>query len=357
MPIVIKNIKNSEINYNNKSFKDFDKIVEYVKLIKPDYKLYLPKKPKARIEFEITNTVSDFANCIRRFLLDEIMVYSMHIDVDNIETNDKFILNDHLKKRLELIPFQQQLSNPDKLKLSLTIKNTTDDIMTVYSRYIKITDDKGKELNSDDYFSGNIPMIQLRSDKFLNINNITITTGYGKEDSGKFCLLSNVSYEILDVIPYEESKFEKKGESSLNSNPSHFKIGFTTHRNIDPENVIHLCCNGIIERLTVIQKEISNVKSEETIYFSDLLELEIKNNIKIYHFKGEFWTIANIIARYCYLEFPAIKFVCANIIHPSNEESIVKIIHPNSLNILTAAIKNIISDINILKKNFKNHSL
>lgn len=353
MPIKIKNIKLDEISYNNKNYKDFEKIVEYVKLIKPNYKKFLPEKSKHRIQFEITNTVSDFANCIRRFLMEEIMIYSVEVNADNITTDDKFILNDHLKKIIELIPLQQQLTDIDNLKISLSIKNTTDDIMTIYSRDIKFTNSKGKELVTEDYFNGNIPIIKLRSDKMLSINNITIVKGCGKQDSGKFSPLANISYEILDVVPFEESIYKKKGESSLNSNPTHFKMSYTTYGNIKINKIMDLCCDEISTRLNTIHKELLNINSNDSIYFSSLVNLKTYNEMKIFTLKGEFWTIANVIARYCYLEFPSIKFVCASISHPSNEEAMIKIIHSNSIKLLLTAIKNILADIDILKKSFK----
>lgn len=354
MPIKIKNVKIEEITYDNKHFKDFDKCVGYLKLIDSDYKKYLPSRPQHHVQFEITETVSDFANCIRRFLLDEIVVYSMHVDESNIITNDKFILSDVLKKNIELIPFQQEMTDTESgdLSMGLLVENNTDDIMTVYSRHIIITDKKNKILDSEKYFSMNIPIMQLRSNTKLEIKNITIVKGCGKHDAGKFCFLANLSYEIMDVMPVEESKYEKKGESSLNSEPAHFKISYKTHRNIDPKKVMTLCCNGIIERLTTIQKELSNITNETIVHFSDLIEVESKGDVKLFHFKGEYWTIANVIARYCYLEFKEIKFVCACIIHPLTEESIVKIRHNESVKIINAAIKHILSDVSIVRKAF-----
>jgi DNA-directed RNA polymerase subunit L len=352
MSIKIKNIKIDELTYDKKHFAEFDKCVEYVKLIKPDYKKYLPSKPQHKVQFEILDTVSDFANCIRRFLLDEIIVYSMNVHENNITTNDKFILSDHLKKRIELIPFQQKLPNIDDLKISLIAENKTDDIMTVYTRHINVTDKKNKPLDSEKYFSTNIPLTQLRSNTSLEITDINIVNGCAKEDAGKFCLLANLSYEIADVNPFEESKYEKKGESSLNSTPTYFKISYATHRNIEPKKIMILCCDGITERLSKIQEELSCIKINTLVYFSDLVNLETKGDVKLYHFKGEYWTIANIISRYCFLEFKEIKFVCACITHPSTEESIVKIIHPESNKILISAINHILADINIVKKAF-----
>jgi DNA-directed RNA polymerase subunit L len=352
MSIKIKNMSVNEITYNKKTFKDFDKCVEYVKSIKPNYKQYLPSKSQYRVQFEITNTVSDFANCIRRFLLDEIDVYSMNVCEDDVISDDVFILSDVLKKRIELVPFQQKLNDINDLIISLTVENKTDDLMTIYTRHINITDKKNKQLNPENYFSTNIPIIQLRSNKSLDIKNINITKGCGKKDAGKFCLLANLSYEIMDVTPFEESKYEKKGESSLNSTPQHFKIGYTTHRNIEPKKIMLLCCDGITKRLTDILSEMSNIKNDMNVYFSDLIDLESKGDVKLFHFKGEYWTIANIIARYCFLEFKEIKFVCACIIHPSTEESIVKIRHSESVKIITSAIKHILADIAIVRKAF-----
>lgn len=352
MPVKIKNVKIDEITYDKKTFKDFDKCVEYVKLIDPNYKQYLTFKPQHRVQFEIMDTVSDFANCIRRFLLDEIDVYSMDVDEGNIITDDKFILGDVLKKRIELIPFQQKIDDINDLKISLTVENKTDDLMTVYTRHMTITDKKNKSLDIEKYFSMNIPIIQLRSNTSLEVKNINIVKGCGKKDAGKFCLLSNIYYEILDVKPFEESKYEKKGQSSLNSNPEHFKIGYTTHRNIEPKKIMTMCCDGITNRLSAIQLALANIKNDTTVYFSDLIELESKGDVKLYHFKGEYWTIANIIARYCFLEFKDIKFVCACIIHPSTEESIVKIRHPESVKIINAAIEHILADIAIVRKAF-----
>ena len=354
MPIKIKNVKIEEITYDNKHFKDFDKCVEYLKLIDSDYKKYLPSKPQHYVQFEITETVSDFANCIRRFLLDEIVVYSMHIDEIDIVTNDKFILSDVLKKNIELIPFQQKMTDDEStdLLLTLLVENNTDDIMTVYSRHLVITDKKNKKLDSEKYFSMNIPLMQLRTNTSLEVKDITIVKGCGKKDAGKFCLLANLSYEIMDVMPVEENKYETKGQSSLNSEPAHFKISYKTHRNIDPKKVMTLCCDGIIDRLTSIQKELSNITNETIVHFSDLIDVESKGDVKLFHFKGEYWTIANIIARYCYLEFKEIKFVCSCIIHPSTEESIVKIRHGESVKILNAAIKHILADMTIVRKAF-----
>ena len=109
-----------------------------------DYKKYLPSKPQYKLEFELTNTVSDFANFIRRYIIEELNIYSMNVDSDVIITTDRFILNDIVKNKIELVPFRQDFINepktnkPENLEITLSVENNTDEIITVYSGDINI---------------------------------------------------------------------------------------------------------------------------------------------------------------------------------------------------------------------------
>lgn len=346
--VKVKNIKYSDVPFESKD-KNFLKCVEYIKSVSPDYKKYLPKQDKQRVSFELTDANSDLANTIRRFLLDEIPVLSMHLDEKNIVSDDTFILTDYLKKNIEMIPILQDVYD---IKIHLDIENHTDEIISVYSRDITISDTKGKSLDSDKYFSGTIPIINLRPAKSLKISNIQIVSGMGKNDSGKFIFLSNINYEILDIEPVTETKHETKGVSSLDSNPKHFKITCTTHRNIDPKKIMKICCDKITERLTQLLNELEMINNETTVHFSELLNVETKGDVKLFHLIGEYWTISNVISRYCYLLNSEIQFVCSSIVHPSIEESIVKITHPQAVKIMKDSVKKIITDVSLVKKAF-----
>lgn len=351
--VKVTNVKYTEIPFESDN-KNFQRCLGYVKSIEPEYKKFMPKNSKYTGSFELKEATSDLANCIRRYLIDELPVYSMHVTEEDIETDDRFILADFLKDNLELIPFLQDITDNDaeNLTMSLHVENTTDDIISIYSGDIIVTNSQKKKLDNTKYFTSTISIIKLRPGTTLDIKNISIVAGIGKADSGKFLLLSNISYEILDIVPLEENKYKKIGQSSLNSNPQHFKIGFTTHRNMNAKRVIPMCCNAIIRTVSGILEEIGKINESDKIYFSNLIELETKGDVKFFHLKGEYWTIANIISRYCYLAFKDIQFVCSSIIHPSNEESIVKIRHSESIKIIKTALKNIISDITLIKKAF-----
>jgi DNA-directed RNA polymerase subunit L len=269
-------------------------------------------------------------------------------------TDDRFILADYLKKNIELVPFLQDITESEikDLTISIDIKNTTDDLRTIYSGDINVYV-KSKKVDTSNYIVPSIALIQLRPSTFLKIDNITISHGQAKYDSGQFLLLSNVSYEILDVIPLEEGKYETKGESSLNSEPAHFRIGYKTHRNIKPKNVMLKCCNELISRFKAIQQELLLIKNSESVHFSDLIELETKGDVKLFHFKGEYWTISNVISKYCFMAFKDIQFVCSSIIHPATEESVVKIRHTEPIKIIQTAVKNILTDLDTVYKHIE----
>jgi DNA-directed RNA polymerase subunit L len=352
--VKISNLKIDEISFAKKmSDKNFKLCVDYAKLIDPNSMDFLPKASKYSVSFELTDTTTDFANCIRRSLMDEVKVYSMTVVDTDILTDDRFILADYLQKNIELVPFLQDLTESEvkDITISIDIKNTTDDLRTIYTGDIDVYI-KSKKVDTSKYFSTTIALIQLRPSTFLKIDNITISYGQSKNDSGQFILLANTSYEILDVVPLDEGKYETKGESSLNSTPTHFRIGYKTHRNIKPKHVMTKCCGELIKRFNAILKELSNIKPSESAHFSDLINLETKGDVKLFHFKNEYWTVSNVISKYCYLAFKDIQFVCSSIVHPSTEESIVKIRHTEPLKIIQTAVKNILTDLNTVNKLF-----
>ena len=344
--VKVKNIQVEDIPFIQLN-DNFKKCMEYIKAVAPDsYNNCIPKKSKQKLSFELVETNVDVANTIRRFLLDEIPVISMYVNDDNIITDDRYILVDKLKKSIELLRISQNI--PETATCTLDIENNTDNIINIYSRDIVITN-KSK-LNTDDYIVNTVPIEQLRAGCKLSITDITMIKGLGKNDSGKFLLLSNLSYEILDVIPFDHDKFGKTGQSSMLSDPAHFKITLTNHRNVDLKDVMLQCCDLIISRIQKIESEIQQIK--DTSYISEVINIEVNANITIVRLIGEYWTIANIISRYCYIVCNDIQFVSPGIFHPSTEEAFIKIRHPQYKKILIDALKKILSEFIDIKKAF-----
>lgn len=348
MTVKVKNIQIKKVGIDVKS-KDYLNCIKYINMVGEDPKKYIPTRPKETMSFELTDTNVDLANTIRRYLHDEIKVCSMHVEESNIISNDEFILSDYLKKNIELIPFMQHIEEKEasNIKLSIDIHNTSDKIIQIYSRDILCN---GK--SSEKYITQTIPIITLRPTKRLIVNDITLCYGIGKDDMGKFSSFSNIKYKIMDAKPLNLTRYDRTGESSMVSKPSHFFISITTHRNASTKKIMKKCINGIISDIQQYQKDFANIKKNDITYFSDILELEVKGAIYIYHFKGQYWTMANLISKYCYLEDETIPFVCSSIIHPSCEESLLKIKHIDSLAVINNAFKKMLSEFEYINKQF-----
>lgn len=367
-PIKIENIKIEEVNFSkrlqklgnpeNEVLKNSLNYIDYLKS-GVNAKDLLPKKSKFRVDFVISGTCSGFANGIRKCIMEEIPIYSLHVNPETLESSDRYILSDNIQKNIELIPIIQDKDFEEikNWKISLDILNSTDEVVNVKSGDLEITAD-GKKIPVDNIMSPNITIMELHPARFVKISDISIVEGFAKDNAGKFATVSNTRYEILDMVPLAHDVEEKEpGESSMVKDPTEFHLGYTTYRNTkNPQFVIHRCCAVLKERLEAFHKELNEVKENKKtkvmMHFSTLLDVETRSEIRFFNFKNESWTLVNMISQYCYLLDNEIPFVAPSIIHPSTNVGVIKIKHPNPIKIIQDAISAILVDIEILDKSF-----
>ena len=366
--VVVKNTKIEEVNFAKKLYQlnkpensALKNCLEYIAFLNNgiDGKDLLPKRSKFRVDFEITGTCSGFANGIRKCIMDEIPVCSLTMDSDGFTTSDRYILSDYLQKNIELIPILQEIDfeKAEKWTISLDIINSTDEVINIKSGDIEIFDGK-KKIPTESIMSPNISIVELHPAMFIKISGITIVHGVSKVDAARFASVSNTRYEILDMDPLAHTKEEKeRGTSSMMADPTAFRIGYTTYRNVkDPKTIIHGCCDALSDRVLAFKKELENVKEDPDTkvisYFSALLDVETRSDFKFFNFKDEARTLPNMISQYCFLLDPNIPFSAPALIHPSTEIGVVKIKHTNSIKIIQDAMTAILRDVAVLKKAF-----
>lgn len=312
----------------------------------------LPKKSKITVKFELSETNSDIANGIRRCLVDEIVVKSFDFNeyIDFV-CDDPYILCDFIKKQICLLPINQEFNYND-ITISLKKINNTTEIIDVSSDDFILSGTAQKNL--EEIIGKNIILIRLRPGKTITINNINICSGVAYTDAGKFSLCSNVTYEILNVNPVVETRLGQTGTSSLLTNPTHFCIQYTTHRNIqNPLYLMVVCCETLITRLNAIYTDMCNIKNSDITYFSHLLTLETTGNLHKIQIRNEYWTIINLICRYCYiLTETNIKFISPSLIHPEKHIGVISITHPEFSTLIQESIKKIVSELQIVKLAF-----
>lgn len=351
----VKNLKVNKLDLineiNNKKNKSMQLCIDLLTKHNIDPITILPKVDKLTVSFELVNSNSDIANGIRRCLMDEIPIKSFQLNEhDDLESSDPYILCDSIKKQIELLPINQEYDYSN-IDISLYKKNDTDIIIDV------TTDDlifKDKNNNLKNIVGSGILLTRLRPSETIKIKKMSIVTGIGKENYGKFSSVSNITYKILDVDPLIDTHIGNDGMSSMNSNPKHFYIEYSTHRNIEyPLKLVDTCCDILISKLQTILDDVKNISNSDKIYVSDLITLDTIDNKKVLKIKGEYWTIVNLITRYCFiLTNGDIQFVSPALIHPEKEVGVINISHPEFSSLIQNSIKKIINEYKSIKTNF-----
>jgi hypothetical protein len=318
----------------------------------PDPKSLLPIGiQKERTHIYLKDAHSAFANCIRRMLIEELPVKCLDFDlktvsVNNTYTDDEFILVDVLQKNINLLPLNQAIEIDDFMSASIAKRNNTPQIIPILSQDITF---KMKKKYTN-IVPNNILIGYLRPGKYLELNEITIAMGYSKYNAGKFSLLDNVSYKILDQKPYDV--YTKTGQRSIEYDPKEFQISFLTTGNITARRVLELLRSEITHRLNKMKKNLLLfIKEKKQQYDSNELQVVTYGEIVNFIFKGEYITLPAMVAQRCYILDKNVAYCSSTIKNYENkdEQGIIRIKHPEAVNLIISAIDSCIKDIEKIK--------
>jgi len=389
MSLKIENIKIVNKNVSeNKELNAIVKTMEKHGVVSP-MKL-LPTSTWQEVELILKESHSQFANAIRRGLIEEVLVKCMNVEEKDFQTDDEFILSDMIIKNLNLIPIHQNYIPDDRLEIQLFKYNDTNDIIKVRASDIKII--TSSKRGGDDHVEeellpqtvgggiqssnkrirkttgagpkeyplsdlipdSNITIIHLRPGKFVELRNIFIEEGYSKHNAAKFSLLDNVRYKVLDMKPYEV--YTDTGTRSMEYNPKEFLISFRTSANITAKEVMEKLCNSFIARLSSMKdKVIEYSKNQDEVkhYVVEGCEINIREKYTEYLFMGEYITLGYMVAQRCYLLDPNILYITGTISRYDNEIAIINLQHADKNKLLIRAIDSCIDDIKLILDAFK----
>jgi hypothetical protein len=348
----------------------------------------LPQTPWHNVSFTLKKTSSSMANGIRRVLTEELLTRCLWFGDTDLTTDDEFILADVLQMNVGLIPILQDGKNYAGKVITLYKYNDTSDVIDVKASDIMIgrksviKSTTNSSRSSADLVGGlvptppkitktehagnsnyaikelipdpNIVIMSLRPGKFINIEEMTFLEGFSKDDAGKFSLLDNISYDILNVDQYDQ--FTHKGNRSIEYNPTDFRIGFKTCANITPNHVIEKLVETIMTKLDRAKAFVTKyTKSEDpnAYFYTEGFEVKISDEIKSYQFAGEYVTLSNMLAHRCYALDPTIPFCVPAVARLDSELAIVRLKHADANNLLLTAIDDCIVDVNTLANAFK----
>lgn len=311
---ILTDLKVSSIDLKKSKSPHFNKVLSYIKELYAD-PLGLFPPVKHRVSCTL-NASSSLANAIRRTLMEEIPVQAL--SVDDIQTNDKFILVDTVIKAVQTIPIVQNHFTQDQVKkMSLQVINRSPNIITVYSGDIKGL------FESSDRSSKHIFITKLHPGKSLSLSGFKLISGYGYEDASCFSLLSNLTYSALD-----------ENRSSTVTNFDCFHLGYTTRGTVEPLYPLELCTRELIKRLHQVILHLEDPVNTPPL--GDEIHVLMPT---------EHRTLSALVSYYCYLEDPDIPFVTYKVDHPSTIGARLRIRHPEWKRVVKNAVTKAIGDL------------
>jgi DNA-directed RNA polymerase subunit L len=313
----------NSINYKKSRFAD---------IIKQNLDI-LPTLTHKYVSFDLIDSNEAFANAIRRIMTNELEILTFYVDMKNVITDDKYILPDLVKDRLEMIPLNQSVD--ENTKFSLRLFNKSGDILNVETNDIKH--------NSRITPFNNMLLCQLNNGCFLEMNNISIKTQSGMND-GKFSLC---------VVEYDEININKNEVRTLNHDSTDFKLTINTNGNIEFKLLFDKLFDSIERRLLTIKSNISNYDyNKKSFVIDNNFYIFKEHDITKYHINNEFHTIGNLLTKYIYQLDNTVDLVNYNITHILTKSIILNVKHPEADSLVLAAIDNIIADFKLFVKSF-----
>lgn len=317
-------MKVTKIEYSTDAIK-YDGTV-FAKIFEKNKHL-LPVMPHKRLSFELSESNEAFANSIRRILTNELEIKAFYINSTDVISTDKYILNDIIKDRIEMIPIDQSVD--DSFKINVKIVNKTTEIIDIMSHDILA------KANVTKLLCNNMRICQLNPGKYIQLNNITIKKNKGI-DNGKFSLCS---------VHYKEINIDLDNTLTLNHDSTNFAITIKTNGNIEFKQMLDMLIYNIEYRLTIIKNNILNYdNSLKHVVLDDEFYIFKEYEITKYHINSEFHTIGNLLTKYIFLVDSNIELVNYNIVHILKNKIIVNVKHPDANKIVSIAIDNIIKD-------------
>lgn len=360
--VKLVSIKITRNEISNKNIPDIKKIIGIDKL--PLANTY--------VSIEIKGIPTAYINAFRRTSIDEIIGYSLQIpnDMDWKETTDEFMLPQFISQRISLIPLKLNLGNDyNKIIFDLIAENTGTDVLSIYSRDLKLVSGK----LSEQIFNPTFKICILQPGRKIVIRGIYIGSGTGKDNSA-FQKVKCGAFKHLDIQQYDyKDTHEPNGKmadysgykiSSMMSNPQHHVytciISATNEDTAEIKTLFIEVCNNIKERLRYIlshiESTINNESSSQGIEYS-IFQLTEGTYEGILEISGETHTIGELIKRTVYDLIPDIINV-KYIISLHDDKLRISIRYKEHVTgILVKSLKYCLSTFDILQKQFIQYKL
>lgn len=367
----------------------------------------LPTKKRQTIEFVINNSNTRLANAIRRTLIEELPVKILHVNLEDIEKDEEFLILDEFIDRLNAIHIDQ--STPDTATFRLDVVNTDMEkrISHVYSGQIEGLGNKAES---------RCRIAELSPGKHLRAENIHIKTGYGY-DHISHSLTCGITYKPIDYVNVScinNRGFIEKGmaltsyvlplakksksslnnrtihderilfvpdpklkemvsstvrgrlenfsiqiakdvqfHSSANSHPSTFYMKVETYGTIEPRALMKMACVNIRDRLQAVHDGLEPYLKDARAEPSNVNVIVnvMPNRIEV-RIIGETHTIGEMLIYNVWRLDPAVGNVKKRLTHQLDREVVLTVMHAQPVRILMDACQLGMDDVTAVSNHF-----
>jgi DNA-directed RNA polymerase subunit L len=272
------------------------------------------------VKIEIKGIPTSYINAIRRVAMDELTGYALNANTESDwNSTEELMIPEFVAQRISLVPLKPNISDIGNIKYELFAENKTTEIMSVYTKDLKLVSGKITE----PIFNPTVKLCILNPGKKIYIKNITIITGKGKNNS-MFQRVKCGTYKHLDIEEFSKEQIigniENNKEyanysgykvSSMVSNPRHhvFKC-IVNATNNNPEEIRLLfidVCDNVKRRLKYILShiEVNNTDHSQSIEYN---VFTTNNGIYegVLEISNETYTIGELLKRTIYDLYPDI---------------------------------------------------
>jgi DNA-directed RNA polymerase alpha subunit len=391
----VSNVEVSDIKYE---------ITGIFKKHEREIKELLPTKKREIISFIIKNTTTAMANAIRRTLIEELRIKILNVEIEDIDTDEEFLIRDEFRDRLNLIPIDQSVNIDSTFIVDFVNTDTEQPWTRVYSKDVQ-------GAPCDEKFS----IAELRPGKHLLVSDIFVEEGYGYENA-KFSPIAGIRYKPLDftdvnmvnangfftrvmvrtadVLPAAKAKKSSTNEqnihdlrilvipdssykdqisetykkkipnydlvvtkkietvSSMNTSPETYLMEVETLGNLPAKQLIKRACDSIFDRLKTIHDELVPYKKDAEAEPGNTVRVEFTADVTKVHIYGETHTIGEILVKNVYNLDPAIPFVKKKLWHPLRRNITIEINHAEPVKIMIDACELGMDQIKAISKGF-----
>jgi DNA-directed RNA polymerase subunit L len=369
-----------------------------------EIKALLPTKKRQVISFVIRNTNPKIANGIRRTLIEELLIKILDVEIEDIDTDEEYLIRDEFRDRVNLIPIDQSINEDSTFIIDFVNTDASVPWTRVYSKDIH-------GAPCDERFS----IAELRPGKHLLVSDIYVREGFGYENA-KYSPVCGVRYKPLDyvdvnivgpngffsrgMVPISDvlagAKAKKSGTnernihelrilvipdpsykdmisetykkkipnydvvltkkveivSSMHVMPETYLLEVETLGIIPPKQLIKMACQNIHDRLKAVRDDLIPYKKDREAEPGTVVRAEFTPDLTKVHIYNETHTIGEILVVNVFNLDPSVPMVNKKLWHPLKRNITINIDHAEPIKILIDACELGMEQINSIAKAF-----